>query len=225
MKVTENESNPGNVLFIDKPLEWTSFDIVKKIRTILKVKKAGHAGTLDPLATGLLIVCTGRKTKEISKYQNLPKEYTGMFVLGESRPSCDRETPVTMMKDISGITREMVLETASLFKGEILQVPPAYSAIKQGGKPVYRLARKGEKIELSPRKVTIHEFEITAIELPRIYFRILTSKGFYVRSLVRDFGEKLLCGASLHALRRTRIGEYSIEKAIAINQLTAETVL
>ncbi len=224
MKEIKTDTEPGSVLLIDKPLEWTSFDIVKKIRRVLKVKKAGHAGTLDPLATGLLIVCTGRKTKDIYMFQNLSKEYTGMFVLGETRPSHDRETSVSSTADISGITTEQIQEAASIFRGEIFQVPPAYSAIKKDGKPVYKMARKGEKFELEPRKVKIYEFEITGIDLPKIYFRIVTSKGFYVRSLVRDFGEKLKCGASLHSLRRIKIGDYSIEDAIEIGQLTAETL-
>lgn len=218
----QKDTDQGNILLIDKPREWTSFDIIRKIRRILKVKKAGHAGTLDPLATGLLIVCTGKKTKEISHFQNLKKEYEGTFTLGEIRPSCDLETEIEEKRDIAGITPEKILKAAELFQGSIQQVPPAYSAIKKAGKRMYRLARMGEKVELSPRKVRIYAFEITAIELPEVHFRLVSSKGFYVRSLARDFGEILGCGASLSALRRTRIGEYRIEDAWKINELTPD---
>jgi tRNA pseudouridine55 synthase len=215
----EKMNDAGEILLIDKPLEWTSFDIIKKIKKVLKIKKAGHAGTLDPLASGLLIVCTGKRTKDISHFQNLTKEYTGSFTIGEIRPSCDHETQVTERRDISSVTEERLLKLTDLFKGEILQVPPVYSAIKKDGERVYNLARKGEDIQLEPRKVTAHEFEITGFKSPEVYFRLVTSKGFYVRSLVRDFGEKLGCGASLSSLRRTKIGEFSVENATAIHSL------
>ena len=223
MNVPETETGTGKVLLIDKPVHWTSFDVVKKIRRVLNVRKAGHAGTLDPLATGLLIVCTGKKTKEISYFQGLVKEYTGIITLGESRPSHDHETEIIATADISGLDPESIKNICSSFSGEILQVPPEFSAVKIGGKPVYKRARKGEKVKLEPRKVVIYEFEITGIALPDISFRIVTSKGFYVRSLARDIGEKLGCGACLSELRRTRIGDYTVENAIGIENLTSES--
>jgi tRNA pseudouridine55 synthase len=219
MNNPDPETDAGRVLLIDKPYRWTSFDVVKKIRRVLNVRKAGHAGTLDPLATGLLIVCTGKKTKEISHFQDLLKEYTGTFTLGETRPSHDHETAVSIAKDASDLTRNDIAEACYTFKGETMQVPPDFSAVKQGGKPAYKLARKGEKLILEPRKVVIYEFEITGISMPDVSFRILTSKGFYVRSLVRDIGEKLGCGACLSQLRRTKIGNYSVQDALDINNL------
>lgn len=221
MKAAETEPSEGRVLLIDKPLRWTSFDTIRKIRNILGVRKVGHAGTLDPLATGLLIVCTGPKTKEISVFQNLPKEYTGTLTLGEIRPSVDHETEISESRDISYITEEKLYYIASLFKGEIDQVPPMHSAVKTKGKRAYKLARKGEIFELEPRKVTLYEFEITGIRFPEVDFRLVTSRGFYVRSLVRDFGQQLGCGASLRALRRTRIGNYSVDAAINLSELSA----
>ncbi|HLF32675.1 MAG TPA: tRNA pseudouridine(55) synthase TruB [Cyclobacteriaceae bacterium] len=213
MKIPVKESAAGSIILIDKPLRWTSFDIIKKIKKSLDIAKAGHAGTLDPLATGLLIVCTGDKTKEIGQFQSMTKEYTGTFTLGEIRPSVDHETPVIETRDISGITLETLIHTASLFTGKIDQVPPIYSAIKKAGKRAYNLARKGKTVVLAPRKVTAFEFEITAFHPPEVYFRLVTSKGFYVRSLARDFGEKLGCGACLSSLRRTKIGKFSVRDA------------
>ena len=221
MTIPETDNGAGRVLLIDKPVHWTSFDVVKKVRRVLNVRKAGHAGPLDPLATGLLIVCTGKKTKEINRFQGLVKEYTGSFILGESRPSHDLETEITATGDISGLDRDIIISTCSEFMGAISQVPPRFSAVKVGGKPVYKLARKGENVKLEPKKVVIYEFEITGISLPDISFRLVSSKGFYVRSLVRDIGEKLGCGACLRELRRTRIGEYSVEDAISIENLTS----
>ena len=221
MNIPESETDKGKVLLIDKPLHWTSFDVVKKIRSVLNVRKVGHAGTLDPLATGLLIVCTGNKTKEIYRFQDQVKEYTGTFTLGETRPSHDLETDVSATHELSDIGPENIHLLCSEFRGEIMQVPPEYSAIKVGGKPVYKRARKGEKVKLEPRKVVIYEFEITGLTLPYLSFRLVTSKGFYVRSLARDFGEKLGCGACLHDLRRTKIGDYSVEDALRIENLTS----
>ncbi len=219
MNEHEKETDPGQIILIDKPLQWTSFDIVKKIRNVLHIKKAGHAGTLDPLATGLLIICTGRKTKEIGSFQELQKEYEGTFMLGEIRPSYDRETQVIEQRDISGITEEKLRQAASSFQGELLQVPPAYSAIKKEGKPAYKLARKGTEFKLEARAVVIYNFDITGVEFPLVHFKLTCSKGFYVRALARDLGEMLGCGACLYALRRTKIGDYSVENALTISQL------
>jgi tRNA pseudouridine55 synthase len=206
----------GSVILIDKAYRWTSFDVVKKIRNTLGIKKVGHAGTLDPLATGLLIICTGKMTKKINIYQEQPKEYRGTFYLGATRPSYDRETPVNNKKDTSSITFAHINQIAKSFQGEIDQIPPAYSAIRKEGKRVYELARSGKKVILGPRKVQIFKFEILEIKLPLVEFFLICSKGFYVRSLARDFGEKLGCGAYLENLRRTAIGDYRVEDAMSI---------
>lgn len=211
-------TDPAKVLLIDKPYEWTSFGVVKKVRYLLKLKKVGHAGTLDPLATGLLILCTGKKTKEIENFMGLPKEYTGTFILGKSTPSHDLETPFDEENDISGLTSEKILEVISHYKGDIMQTPPQHSAIKVDGKRAYNSAREGKEIELKSRPVTIHEFECE-IDLPNVNFRITCSKGTYIRSLVRDIGIDLDCGACLTALRRTKIGSYSVDDAYTIDTL------
>jgi len=211
----------GGVILIDKTYQWTSFDVVKKIRNTLGIKKVGHAGTLDPLATGLLIVCTGRMTKKIQSYQDQPKEYTGAFYLGATRPSYDKETPVNNEKDIAGISSEDIEKTAKSFYGEIDQVPPAYSALKKEGKRVYEFARAGQHVMLEPRKVKIFKFDIKRIELPVVEFFLVCSKGFYVRSLARDFGEKLGCGAYLDYLRRTAIGDHRVEDAMTIDEFVS----
>lgn len=216
-----NEAIEGEIILIDKPPSWTSFDVIKKIKHSLNIKKAGHAGTLDPLASGLLIVCTDKKTKLIPTFQEMEKEYTGSILLGEIRPSFDRETEIAETRTMEGIHHELILRTAELFHGEIEQIPPLYSAIKKNGKRAYSYARKGEEIELAPRKVMIFDFEILNIHLPEIYFRLVCSKGFYVRSLARDFGVKLGCGASLNNLRRTRIGHFSIQDALTPDQLVS----
>src|ERR1051325_10791001 len=182
------------VLLVNKPLEWTSFDVVRKLRYKLKIKKIGHAGTLDPLATGLLILCTGKMTKRIDEYQAQEKEYTGRFVIGQSTPSHDLETEVTETSDISHITKEKIIDTTRQFVGLIDQVPPMHSAIKVDGKRAYELARKGGTAELKSRQITISEFNITAIELPSVSFRVVCSKGTYIRSLARDFGQALGVG-------------------------------
>lgn len=208
----ENFSN-GQVLLIDKPYEWTSFGVVKKIRYLIKIKKIGHAGTLDPLATGLLILCTGKKTKAIESYMADEKEYTGSFILGSTTPSYDLETEPTESADISHITEFLVQEATKTFTGEIEQIPPLFSAIKVDGKRAYTHARKGEEVELKSRTVTISEFEITTVDLPKVDFRVVCSKGTYIRSLAHDFGKHLGVGAYLSALRRTRIGDQRIEDA------------
>ena len=207
------------VLLVNKPLNWTSFDVVRKLRYKLKIKKIGHAGTLDPLATGLLILCTGKMTKKIDEYQAQEKEYTGRFVIGQSTPSHDLETEVNETFDISHITREKIHETTKLFIGAIDQVPPMHSAIKVDGKRAYELARKGEVVELKKRQVTITTFEITAIELPSVSFRVVCTKGTYIRSLARDFGLALGVGSYLAELCRTRIGSFRLEDALDIEAI------
>lgn len=214
----------GQVLLIHKPLGWTSFDVVKKIRntlrTHLQIKKikVGHAGTLDPLADGLLIVCTGKFTKQIDQYQAQEKEYTGEFVLGATTPSFDLETDIDQHYPTNHITKDNILKVAQMLSGEILQTPPIYSAIKQNGKRLYEHARNGQEVSIKQRLVRISEFEITHIDLPNIHFRIVCSKGTYIRSLAHTFGQKLQSGAYLKQLTRTRIGTYSLSQAIDIQE-------
>ncbi len=214
------EFREGKVLLIDKPLQWTSFDVVKKIRIQTGISKVGHAGTLDPLATGLLIVCTGKFTKRINEYMAAEKEYTGTFTLGATTPTYDLESEPVFQADPSGLTSEIIKETTGKFTGEIFQVPPAHSAIKKGGTPSYILARKGKEVALEPRKITISLFEITAIALPQVSFKVVCSTGTYIRSLAFDFGHALGCGGYLSSLRRTRIGAFSVDEAESIEQLT-----
>ncbi|HVD98297.1 MAG TPA: tRNA pseudouridine(55) synthase TruB [Cytophagaceae bacterium] len=212
----------GAVILIDKPLEWTSFDVVSKIRNTIRVKKVGHAGTLDPLATGLLILCTGKMTKKIDEYQAQEKEYTGEMVLGKTTPSCDLETEVDKEYDISHLTEEMIRNNVQSFIGVIQQIPPAYSAIKIDGVPLYKKARKGQVVDIKAREVTVSVFEITEIKLPVVKFRVVCSKGTYIRSLVRDFGLKLENGAYMSALRRTRIGNFRVEDAEQLQDFIAK---
>ncbi|MEY3432353.1 MAG: tRNA pseudouridine(55) synthase TruB [Bacteroidota bacterium] len=211
----------GMVLLMDKPLEWTSFDVVKKIRGLTKVSKVGHAGTLDPLATGLLIICTGKFTKKINEYMAAEKEYSGSFTLGFTTPTYDLESEPVFQSELDSITPEKIYQATIPFTGEIMQVPPAHSAIKKGGTPSYILARKGKEVKLEPRRITISTFEITKIELPKVYFRVVCSTGTYIRSLAHDFGAALGCGAYLSSLRRDRIGEFQVDKAMNISELTA----
>ncbi len=213
------EERAGQVLLINKPLHWTSFDVVNKVRYRLKTKKVGHAGTLDPLATGLLIVCTGTMTKHIEKYQAQEKEYIGKFALGQTTPSLDLETAVGETEDISFITDESIKSATQKFIGAIQQVPPIHSAIRINGKRAYELARKGKEPELKARDIFIKEFEITSIEKPVVGFRVVCSKGTYIRSLARDFGKALGTVAYLSALCRTRIGEFKLEDALSLDQV------
>ncbi len=213
------ENNLDRVLLINKPMQWTSFDVVNKLRGKLKIKKIGHAGTLDPLATGLLILCTGKMTKRIDEFQAQEKEYTGNFVIGQTTPSHDLETLVSDAKDISSISEEVIHEVIKKFTGTIQQVPPIHSAIKVDGKRAYALARKGKEPELKPREVTVSAFEITGIQLPTVSFRIICSKGTYIRSLARDFGEELGVGAYLSKLCRTRIGQFHLKDALTIEDI------
>ena len=220
--MTEEAYKNGQVLLIDKPLEWTSFQAVNKIRWHIKQRfqikkiKVGHAGTLDPLASGLLIICTGKQTKEIHVYQGQEKEYTGTITIGATTPSYDLETEIDNTFPTAHITKELIHDTTKQFLGEIDQKPPIFSAIKKEGKRLYELARKGETAEIKSRKVTIDEFEITNINLPNIDFRVVCSKGTYIRSLAYDFGKALHSGGHLSALRSTKIGTFSVEKAKSI---------
>lgn len=209
----------GEVFLINKPYQWTSFDVVKKVRNALKIKKVGHAGTLDPLATGLLIVCAGKKTKSIDSYMAQEKEYTGTFILGKTTESFDLEKEVTDVADPSAITLEQVKSAVAQLTGDILQVPPMHSAIKVDGKRVYESARKGIDVKMEARPVTVSEFEITSFENPEVHFRIVCSKGTYIRSLARDLGEILEVGAYMSALTRTRIGDFSLTGAEELTDL------
>ncbi len=209
----------GDVLLIDKPLDWTSFDVVHRVRDLFHVKKAGHAGTLDPKATGLLIVCTERRTKTIDEFSGLEKEYEGVMELGATTPSFDSETPIENRKEFSFITENQVRQTVQSFLGAQQQIPPMYSAVKYGGKPLYKFARKGRTVERQPREIFISDLEITAIDLPLVHFRIVCSKGTYIRTLVDDCGKKLGCGAYLKELRRTRIGSFHVSDALQIPAL------
>lgn len=212
----------GEVLLIDKPLGWTSFDVVRKIRNKIKVKKVGHAGTLDPLATGLLVVCTGKKTKTIESIQATEKEYTGTITLGNTTESYDLEKEFNGEYAIDHITEKLIFDSTQEFLGDIEQIPPIHSAIKVDGQRVYKKARKGELVELKPRPVTIYEFEIVKIEMPNVHFRIRCSKGTYIRSIAHDFGKALNSGAHLSSLRRTKVGDYDVKKALSIDDFIKE---
>ena len=211
----------GEVLLINKPCTWTSFDVVGKLRNSFKPLKlkVGHAGTLDPLASGLLIICTGKLTKQINTYQAEEKEYTGTFTLGATTPSYDMETEPDEKFDTSGLTQQKIRDAALDFIGEIDQYPPIYSALKIDGERLYEKARRGESVDIPSRKVSISEFEITSINLPEVEFRVVCSKGTYIRSLAYDFGKKLNNGAYLSKLRRTRSGNFKVENAFEVMEL------
>lgn len=221
--MTEENYKNGQVLLIDKPLNWTSFQVVNKLRWEIRQRfnikkiKVGHAGTLDPLATGLLIICTGKQTKEIHIYQGQIKEYTGTITLGATTPSYDLETEIDQTFTTEHITEDLLKETTKQFIGDIQQKPPIFSAIKKDGKRLYELARKGETTEINARTVTIAEFEITNIDLPKVDFKVVCSKGTYIRSLAFDFGNALNSGAHLSALRRTKIGDFSVDNANSVD--------
>ena len=226
--ITPEQFQEGQVLLIDKPLHWSSFQAVNKVKWSLKKHldlkkiKVGHAGTLDPLATGLLIICTGKFTKRIMELQGMEKEYTGTITVGATTPSFDLETEVNETFPTEHIDNDLIHETVKQFVGEIDQQPPVFSAIKKDGKRLYEHARKGEEVEIAFRKTTIHEFEITRIALPEIDFRVVCSKGTYIRSLANDFGKALGSGGHLTVLRRTKIGNYSVEGAISPNDFEDE---
>ncbi|WP_191858674.1 tRNA pseudouridine(55) synthase TruB [Hanstruepera ponticola] len=217
---TADDFLSGQVLLIDKPLNWTSFQVVNKlrweIRHALNIKKikVGHAGTLDPLATGLLVICTGKMTKQINTFQGQEKEYTGTFVLGSTTPSYDLETEIDKTFPTNHISEKLIHDTTQQFIGDIEQYPPVFSAIKKDGKRLYEFARAGEEVEIKPRTVTISEFEITNIDGNTIDFRVVCSKGTYIRSLAHDFGKALNSGAHLSVLRRTKIGDFSVKNAL-----------
>ncbi|MBP1223400.1 tRNA pseudouridine(55) synthase TruB [Flavobacterium sp. 1355] len=221
--MTPEEYLNGQVLLIDKPLKWSSFQAVNKLKYLLinkvglpKKFKIGHAGTLDPLATGLLLICTGKFTKRISELQGQAKEYTGTFYIGATTPSYDLETEIDQTYPTEHIDESLIHETVKQFLGEIDQKPPIFSAIKKDGVRLYEHARAGESIEIESRKTTIHEFEITRIALPEIDFRVVCSKGTYIRSLAYDFGKAMNSGSHLTVLRRTKIGDYDVKNAIDI---------
>lgn len=215
----------GQIMLIDKPLDWTSFQVVNKVRWLLckqfKIKKlkVGHAGTLDPLASGLLILCIGKATKQIESFQNLAKEYTGTFHLGATTPSYDLETEIDQTYPTEHIDEELLLKTKEQFIGNIQQAPPVFSAIKQKGKRLFEYARKGQEVEIPTREIQINEFDISRIELPEVDFRVNCGKGTYIRSLAHDYGKALNSGAHLTALRRTKIGDYNVENAYSIESV------
>ena len=227
--LTLEEYQTGQVILIDKPITWTSFQVVNKVRWLIKqhygIKKikVGHAGTLDPLATGLLILCTGKFTKQIETYQAQHKEYTGTITIGSTTPSYDLETEVDATFDVSEISEAAIFENTKQFTGEIDQRPPIFSALKKEGKRLYEYARAGETVEIPTRKITISAFEITSIQMPEVHFRVACSKGTYIRSLAHDFGQALDNGAHLSALRRTKIGDFEVTNAISIEAF--ETML
>ena len=221
--ITAEEFKTGQILLFDKPLNWTSFQLVNKVRWMIRKScdikkiKVGHAGTLDPLATGLLIICTGKFTKRIPELQGQIKEYTGTFCLGSTTASYDLETEIDETFPIDHITEENIAETTKSFIGDIEQLPPVFSALKKDGKRLYEYARKGEEVEIKPRTISIEEFETDASDFPNINFRVVCSKGTYIRSLAHDFGKKLNSGAHLSSLRRTKIGDFTVENSLDLD--------
>jgi len=221
-KLTLESVLEGQVLLFDKPLNWTSFQVVNKVRWLLKKKfnlkniKVGHAGTLDPLATGLLILCTGKMTKKISEYQGMPKTYTGCFLLGATTSSYDLETPIDQQFETNSITAEQIEKVRKQFLGVQQQYPPIFSALKQQGTRLYELARKGEEVKTQAREITLYSFDLESVDFPTLHFRVQCSKGTYIRSLANDFGKALNNGAHLTQLRRTAIGTYTVENAISL---------
>jgi len=221
MEQTGNKYQEGTVILVDKPLNWTSFDVVRKIRNLTKAK-IGHAGTLDPLATGLLICCTGKMTKKINEYQAKEKEYTGTITLGAVTPTYDLESEPTDHKPVPSLDLAALQAAANTFLGEQMQLPPIHSAIKQNGKPIYHLARKGVEVKVEPRKIFIEAFEVTAVNLPVVSFRVVCSTGTYIRSLANDFGAKIGCGGYLSKLCRTKIGEFTLEEAVNMDEFITQ---
>jgi tRNA pseudouridine55 synthase len=216
--ISDIDFQAGQVILIDKPLTWTSFRVVRVVRKFTKVKRVGHAGTLDPLATGLLIVCTGKKTKEISEYQSQKKFYEGIITLGKSSASLDLDTEVICSNIPADLTEEKIYSARNKFLGEIEQIPPMFSALKHNGKALYKLARAGKEIERAPRKIEVYSFKIKNIEIPDIHFEIACSKGTYIRSIADDFGKELGTRGILSSLRRTAIGDYKVEDAVTMEK-------
>jgi tRNA pseudouridine55 synthase len=214
----------GETLLIDKPPQWSSFKVVHVIRKAINVKRVGHTGTLDPLATGLLIILTGRNTKQMMNYEGLSKTYTGTFLLGKSSPSMDTETEMMDRDFPKNFIDDLIFKTRDTFLGDIEQIPPMYSALKVDGKKLYDIARRGKEVERKARKVNISRFEITRIDIPEVHFDIKCSKGTYIRVIANDFGEKLGCGAVLKKLRRTTIGDYSVENALSVEEFVQKII-
>jgi tRNA pseudouridine55 synthase len=215
----ETIHDTGGVILVDKDLQWTSFDVIAKLRNLFKIKKIGHAGTLDPLASGLLIICCGKFTKKINEYQGLDKTYIAKIKIGATTETDDSEKPEQNIKDISFVTDDDIKSACRAFEGKILQIPPKYSAKKVKGQRLYKLARKGMDVEIKPVEVEVHYIKILKIDLPFIDVEIKCSKGTYIRSLARDIGEKLGTGAYLASLRRTAIGDYNVENALTVNDI------
>lgn len=225
MNLTQEALLEGQVLLLNKPMYWTSFDVIGRLRKAFKIKKIGHAGTLDPLATGLLIVCTGKFTKRINEYMGMEKEYTGTITLGTTTPTFDLESKPENSLPFDHLTEAEIHTATAPFTGTILQIPPAHSAIKMGGKRVYELARSGQDVKMQPRQVTISAFEITAIRLPEVDFRVVCSTGTYIRSLANDFGAAIGCGGHLSALCRTRIGNFLLQDAETPEEVSSKVIL
>ncbi len=222
MQESSNTFSEGKVLLFDKPLRWTSFDLVRKVRNLIKIKKVGHAGTLDPLATGLLIVCTGKFTKKINEYMGMEKEYTGTFTLGSTTATFDLESEPQNFISLENITEQQIFDATKNFIGDILQMPPQHSAIKKDGKRLYESARQGIEVKVDARPVTIKEFLITKVELPLVHFKVVCTTGTYIRSLANDFGAALQVGAHLSSLCRSRIGAFELKDALSITSFEEE---
>ncbi len=222
MQQSDQTFSEGKVLLFDKPLRWTSFDLVRKVRNLIKIKKVGHAGTLDPLATGLLIVCTGKFTKKINEYMGMEKEYTGTFTLGSTTATFDLESEPRNFISLENITEQQIFDATKNFIGDILQMPPQHSAIKKDGKRLYESARQGIEVKVDARPVTIKEFIITKVELPLLHFKVVCTTGTYIRSLANDFGAALHVGAHLSSLCRSRIGVFELKDAISITAFEEE---
>ena len=222
MQQSDQTFSEGKVLLFDKPLRWTSFDLVRKVRNLIKIKKVGHAGTLDPLATGLLIVCTGKFTKKINEYMGMEKEYTGTITLGSTTPTFDLESEPQNFISLENITEQQIFDATKNFIGDILQMPPQHSAIKKDGKRLYESARQGIEVKVDARPVTIKEFIITKVELPLLHFKVVCTTGTYIRSLANDFGAALHVGAHLSSLCRSRIGVFELKDAISITAFEEE---
>lgn len=222
--IRRSELQSGKIVLLDKPVDWTSFDVVNKLRGMTKVKKVGHAGTLDPFATGLLLICFASATKQVNQLMELEKEYQGTFELGAETDSHDVTGKIVAQHPVPDLSREHIESAAKKYRGEILQTPPMFSALKRDGKKLYELARQGKEVELAARPVKVYAFDILAVSLPEIRFRIACSRGTYIRAIARDLGRDLGCGAFLKTLRRTRVGAYTVADALSIQQFAERLV-